>query len=375
VRRLKIAPHNQFFALFAYWPAAVVMLWHFLQIPLIPQPNRYELEMDLALPLALVFAGAALVDRLGPRLRTAVMIAAAAGLCAQTVHSALYAQRQIRSIDPAALSEYRVARWFDQNRPGERAFISGSGAYLYNAFTDNPQLEGGHDQHTVNPFLPVVRFTIHTGMNAGDRDAEYSIFWLKAFGTHLISVPGPQSGDYYKPVVHPRKFDGVLPLLWRDHDDSIYEVPGRSWSLAHVIPASAAVQWTPVHGLDIAPVERYVAALDDPRYPPASFQWQGLSDARIRATVEPGEVIAVQVTYAPGWEAWANGRRQRVRGDGIGQLIVEPDCTGACEIVLNYTGGAEHVLTRALSLAAMLLAAVYAWRTRRRGKPFKPPAA
>jgi hypothetical protein len=174
-------------------------------------------------------------------------------------------------------------------------------------------------------------------------------------------VPGPDSSDHYKPFVHPRKFDGVLPLLWREAGDSIYEVPSRSTSLAHVIPLAAVVERRPMHGLDTAPVQAYVAALDDPRYPLARFQWRGLGEADIEATVTPGQVVSVQITYERGWEAWANGRRQPLRGDAIGQLVIEPDCTGPCRISLRYTGGGEHMLTRALSLTAILVAVIYGW--------------
>ena len=157
-----------------------------------------------------------------------------------------------------------------------------------------------------------------------------------------------------------------MPLLWREGDDAIYEVPSRSPSLAHVIPAAAVVERTPIHGLDIEPVEPYVAALDDPRYPLAAFQWKGMSEAEIRATVDHGQVIAVQVTYDPGWEAYANGKRQPVRGDAIGLMVIEPDCHGPCEISLRYTGGTDRVVTRAMSLAAMLVALAFGCLGRRR---------
>jgi hypothetical protein len=322
--------------------------------------------MDLALLLAVVFGAAAVLDRVPFRLRTAVVSMVAAGLMAQTIHAIVYARDLIRSVELEQLGEYRIAKWLDKNRPGERAFISGSGSFLYNAFTDNPQLTGAHEQHAVNGFLPIVRFTITTGMNAGDRDAAYSIFWLKAFGAHLISVPGPGSTDYYKPVVHPHKFDGVLPLLWQECGDAIYEVPGGS-SLAHVIPASAVVTRMPIHGLDTTPVEAYIAAVEDSRYPPATFRWKNLSEAEIGAKVEIGQVVAVQVTYEQGWEAWAGGKRQTVRGDALGQMVIVPQCQGPCEISLRYTGGPEHAVTRGLSVAALLMAMVYGWL----GRPLK----
>jgi hypothetical protein len=255
----------------------------------------------------------------------------------------------------------------DRNRHGDRAFIAGSSSFLYNVFTDNPQFQGGHIQFAVNPFIPGVVYQIQSGTNAGARSAEVSVLWLKAFGAHAISVSGPKSTDAYRAFANPRKFDGVLPLLWREGDDAIYEVPSRSPSLAHVIPAAAVVERTPIHGLDIEPVEPYVAALDDPRYPLAAFQWKGMSEAEIRATVDRGQVIAVQVTYDPGWEAYANGKRQPVRGDAIGLMVIEPDCHGPCEILLRYTGGKDRFVTRALSLAAMLVALAFGWAPALRG--------
>jgi hypothetical protein len=364
-RLFRASSHLRFFLLLGYVPTGIV-LTGYLGTAIIPQPLRYQSEMDLVLPIALVFAGASILDRVPARLRAAVVAAVIGGLGFQAVHSVLYARHLIRSVEPSGLGEYQIARWMETHRPGERAFISGSNSFLYNVFTDNPQLTGGHDQHTVNTFIPIVGFTIYSGMNAGDRDAEYSIFWLKAFGAHLISVPGPGSNDYYyKGFVHPGKFEGVLPLLWRSGGSSIYEVPARSASLAHVIPASAIVTRTPKHGLDIAPVEAYVAALDDPAYPPATLRWKGLSEAEIEATLRPGEVIGVQVTYERGWEAWANGKPQRVFGDAIGQMVIAPDCLGPCRVSLRYTGGWEHRATRTMSLAAMLVGIALGWKGRR----------
>lgn len=361
LRRAKAPAHLQFFTLFGYVPTGIVLTWYLWGIAIIAQPWRYQIEMDLALVLALVIVGRAILDRLPRRSRSAVVVAIIAALAFQTLRSVTYARGLIRSVEPAEMSEYRIAKWMDKHMPGQRAFISGSGALWYNVFTGNPQLHGGHDQHTVNTFLPIVRYTIYSGANAGDRDAGYSVFWLKAFGARAISVPGPDSSDHYKPIANPFKFEGVLPVLWRDRGDTIYEVPLRSASLAHVIPAAAVPARRPVHGLDIEPVEPYVAALDDSRYPSASFEWQGTSQARIRATLASDQVISAQVTYAPGWEAWANGKRKPVRGDAIGQMVIEPGCLGPCEISLRYTGGIETAITRALSFGAMLVAAAYAW--------------
>jgi hypothetical protein len=356
LRRAKTPAHVQFFALFGYVPTAIVAAWYVWGVAVIPQPSRYQLEMDLALLLAVVFGGAAILDRLPRRVRFVAAVVVTLGLAMQTVHSVSYARGLIRSVEPSRLSEYKIAKWMDRNRHGERAFIPGSSSFLYNVFTDNPQFQGGHIQFAVNPLIPGAVYQIQSSGGT-----EVSVMWLKAFGTHAIAVSGPKSTDAYKAFANPRKFDGVLPLLWREGDDAIYEVPSRSASLAHVIPAAAVVQRTPIHGLDIEPVEPYVAALEDPQYPLATFQWKGLSEAEIHATVERGQAIAVQVTFDPGWEAYANGKRQPIRGDAIDLIVIEPDCHGPCEISLRYTGGKDRVVTRAMSLVAMLVALAFGW--------------
>jgi hypothetical protein len=351
----KAAAHVQFFVLFGYIHTAIVVLWYAAGVSIVAQPWRSQLEMDMALLLAVVFGVAAIVERFPATVRRAAAAMLLAGLAGLTVHAALYSRTLIRAADPMTLSDYRLAKWMDANHPGERAFLGGDASLLYNAVTDNPQLKGGHDQHAVNPFILIVAYTLYSDMNAGDRAAGYSIFWLKAYGARMVSVPGPDSDDYYKPFAHPGKFDGVLPVLWREGGQTVYEVPGRTNSLAHVIPAAAVVARTPLHGLDIAPAEAYVAALDDPRLPRATFVWNGMSEAAIHAAVAPGQVVAAQITYDRGWEAWSSGRRLSTRRDGLGLMVID-GCAGECEIALRYTGGSERTVTRALSLMASLAA-------------------
>jgi len=360
LRRAKVSAAMQFFLLYGYAFTAIVALWYAFGIALLPQPHRYQLEMDFALCLVLAFAVSALVERFSRPLRVVVAAVVVVGLGAQLVSSGLYARRLIRSVDREKLAEYRVAKWMDEHLHGQRAFIGDSATFLYNVFTDNPQIRGGHVQFEPNRFINIVAYAIYTDSNAGERGAEYSLVWLKAYGARAISVSGPNSEQYYKAFVNPHKFDGILPLLWREHDDSIYEVPSRSSSLAHVIPASAVVSRRPAHGLDIAPAAAYVAALDDPAYPVTTWQSDGWNETKIHAEVKPGQVIAVQETYDDGWEAWANGRRASIRADALGLMIIDPPASGACEISLRYTGGAARSVARWLSLVGVLFAMGYA---------------
>lgn len=369
LRRAKVSAAVQFFFLYAYAFTAIVALWYGWGIALLPQPHRYQLEMDFALCVALAFAVSALAERLPRPARVAVAGVAVVVLGAQVASSVSYARRLIRSVHAENTAEYRVAKWMDEHFHGQRAFIGDSASFLYNVFTDNPQIRGGHVQFEPNWFINIVAFTIYTDANAGDRGAEYSLVWLKAFGARAISVSGPDSEQYYKAFAHPHKFDGVLPLLWRDHGDSIYEVPSRSPSLAHVIPASAVVGRKPAHGLDIAPAAAYVAALDDPANPVTTWQWKGWNEAEIHAEVNAGQVVAVQETYDPGWEAWVNGQRAPIRKDALDMMVIDPPAVGACTISLRYTGGTGRAADRILCLLAILFAVGYSARRAIRHRP------
>ncbi len=345
---------DRFILLFVYVFVAILVLAQFAKIAILPQPDRYHLEMEMALCLAIVFGARRLLAPARPGVRAAAVTLFVAFLGWQAVWYRDYAAGVIRPIDITRTIEYKTAKWIDANLKGQRTMVSGDVGTWFNVFTDNPQLSSGHEPFSPNWMVQIATYTIYTGENAGDRDAEYSILWLKAYGCHAITVPGPQSREAYRPFRNPRKFEGVLPLLWHDEDDSIYAVPQRSTSLAHVIPAGAVVVRPPIHGLDVPEVTRFVVAMEDPALPLADFSWQSGGRAHIAAEVHPGQVVAVQVTYDPGWVAAANGRPAPVTRDGIGLITVYPACDGPCEIELSFDGGAQRRICLALSVLVML---------------------
>jgi hypothetical protein len=234
--------------------------------------------------------------------------------------------------------------------------LSGDPEYIFNLFSDNPQMSAGHEPTAPNWMQRVAVFTIYTGMNAGDRDAAISIFWLKAFGDQAIYVPGPKSREHYHPFPNSHKFDGLLPVLWHDEDDTIFRVPQRTLSLARVIPREAEVTRQPIHGLDTEPARAYVAALDDTTLPLADLQWQSPTRATIRTSIQPGQLISVQETWMPGWRATINGRTVPVHGDKLGLIVVDPTCNGACQIDLNFGVIPEDWICRVLSALVTLIA-------------------
>jgi hypothetical protein len=344
----------RFSILFLAWFGGIPVLGA-CGVVFIPQPNRYHLELEIGVCLVAGFA----VEAVARRLPRNARIGAAAGcavfllwVCAQDY---AYSRRLIR---PAAHVEqtavYRQSRWIGEHLPGARVMASGEMSLWMNLFTDNPQLSGGFEPSDPNWMQRVAVYTIYSGQGAGSRDAEISVFWMKAFGCAAITVPGPGSSDPYRPIVNPWKFDGVLPLAWREGPDSIYRVPLRSTSLAHVIPRAAMVTRQPVHGLDLDPARAYVAALDDATLPLASLQWETPEHGRIAADLADEQVIAVQVAYDPGWRASAAGRPLSVRRDGLGMMAIEPDRTGPAVIDLRFEGGTERRVCAAASAATAL---------------------
>ena len=177
-----------------------------------------------------------------------------------------------------------------------------------------------------------------------------AVFWLKAFGAQAISFPSPS------------KFDGVLPVLSQVDATTIFAVPQRSKSLAHVIPSAAVVNRKPIHGLDLDPARAYVAALDDPAFPLAEMAWRGNSAFHIRAPLQPGQVVSVQVTWMPGWQAFTNSHPAKIHSDQLGLMILEPDCQGDCEIDVYYGVTPEAWFCRTLSALATLALAAYSIR-------------
>jgi hypothetical protein len=322
------------------------------------QPGRYKLELELVVAWLGVFALRPLIQLLTRRLTWRVRFALAIPLVVlagfQAVSYCRIAKEMLRPVNVAASLEYRSAKWVEANLPGQRVMMTGSMASWLDAFTDQPQVVGQSYSTAMNPMEPVAIYTIYIGENAGDRDAQYSLLWLQALGTHAVAVPGPKSPDAWKPFLHPRKFEGVLPVLWREDDTTIYRVPQVSAELVHVMRPAQLVSHRPVHGLDVAELRTYVAALEDPSAPPATLEWEGPNRAVVRARLEPPEVISTQINYHPGWHARVAGMARRVYADGLGFMAIDPQCAGDCEIALEFDGGLESKICWGASAAVLL---------------------
>ncbi len=351
-------------------PAVLVpVLAQYTGVHFLPQPGRYKIEMEAALVWAAVFALRSWIERVPWRARLALLIPLLVIAERQVVSHRRYAKLLTRSVDVASSIEYRTAKWAEAHFPRERVMLGGSLGQWLNTFTDVPQLGGQNYTTALNWQQQLAVYAITAGQNAGERDAECSLLWLKAFGVQVIGVPGPQSPEYWKPFHNPRKFDGVLPVLWREDDTTMYRV-SNSGSLAHVVRPEQLVQHQPANGLDVEELRRFAAALEDPAAPAATLEWSGTNRFAVHARLAAGQVISVQVNYHPGWRARVNGAFRQIRPDGMGLITVHPGCAGDCQITFEYDGGVEAKLCRAVSAATglwLLLAAIPRRRALRSG--------
>jgi hypothetical protein len=350
-------PMLRFAILFSALFGGMTVLYLWKGLNFIPQPSRYQLEMEPGLCLLAAFALDPLARKLPHNLRLAAAALFAIALGLMAAGDYVYARRLIRPVDVTGTVAYRQATWIGAHLPGQRVFVSGQNEFWFNLFAGNPQLSAGLQSSDPSWAQRVAVYAIDSGQGAGPEDGPFSVLWLKAFGCGAVTVPGPRSRDAYHPIANPRKFDGLLPLVWSEEDDSVYQVPSNSASLAHLIPESAVVTRRPENGLDIQPLRAYVAALDDPGLPAASLTWENPDHGRIAATVAPAQVISVQMNYDPGWRAATLGRRLRIRPDQLGMMIIDPDGAGPRSIDLEFTGGAERAVCLGVSLliAAVLL--------------------
>lgn len=343
----------RFFALFAWLVSSIPLGQQLLQDHFLPQPNRYRFEMELAACLVAVFAVRPWWQRIPTPVRRAAAVLMLA-LVAEQVRDFRRAEKQYTfPIDLAGTIEYRAATWAQQHYPQIRFFMPGSVAQWTNTFTEIQQYTGESFTLATNLVLQRAYLAIAFGSGLTQEELRMTLAWIKAYGVGAIGVSGKDSQEFWKGFTRPEKFEGLLPALWTEGGVTIYRVPLREFTLAHIVPESAIVRHASEDPDDSAEVEKYVAGLDDPSLPGTSFDWEGRNRIRIRTTVSPGNVLTVQESYHPGWHATIAGKAQKIFKDGLGLMWLRPSCQGPCEVVLDYDGGWELRLCRWLSWLAI----------------------
>jgi hypothetical protein len=349
LRRFRASLLCGFACFLALFTGALVVTANYSDVSLMPQPHRYHHEMDLSLSIAAVCLIAAVLRRIDRRITASVLIALLPLAVMQARHMRRRARVKVGSLEITRTVEYQVATWLQKNLPARRVFATGSIQFWLNAFSDTPQVGGGFGQGIANDQIPVVHF----GVPWTKGDGADAAAWLKLYGAAAVVVAEPGTRDAFPDGWRdPAKFRGVLPEIYRNGADVIYRVPSRSDSLAHVIRRDAVVSRPPYNNSDLDPAKPLLSDLDDPALPMATMHCRRPGDCVIRGEVGLDYVVFVQMTYHRGWRAYVDGEQRPIRRDGLGFMVIQPQCSGPCEIRLIYDGGLEMTAAKAACLGA-----------------------
>jgi hypothetical protein len=330
----------QFAVFFTFLTALITLTDDWFHKAIVPQPERYHLEMEMGIAMLLALVAYEVFKRAPQRLAIVAMVALMIVLVPPLRICRRYARTfLITTIDITKTSEWKTAEWLNRNWSGDRVMLPGSSMFWLTAFSDTPEIGGGFAQGITDRELPVATYGLTAG--AGEHWAEWSVLWLKALGVQAVGVSGPGSTEMYRDFVDPKKFEGVLEVLWRDGGDVLYRVGKAHASLARVVPRIELVARTPINGADVDPLRGYVAALEDPGMPEARFQWMSAHSARIVTDLGAGQVVSLQMAFHPGWHARAGSKELRIARDALGSMTIDPEGNGPSTIDLFYDGGAE----------------------------------
>ncbi|MES1262688.1 MAG: hypothetical protein ABUS49_13220, partial [Acidobacteriota bacterium] len=331
----------RFASLYVTVLAGVVLTAGYLNIRILPQPLRFHVAMEIAILLSCTLVLQQLcAERPGARKLVGALLALFCLL--QFPRYREYARHHlIKRLDFAKTLEYQEALWFDKNVKSGRVLAPGTVSFWMNTVTDTPQTVGCCEQSVVSKVDFILAYLTAAGYRTDDETADYSLLWMKAWAVEAFAIGGPASREHYKAFSFPNRFRGRLPLLWSSGDDYIYSIPERTPGLARVVPVAKLVRHAPDNGIDDRELRPFVAALDDPGLPIATYAAQGPNKAVIRASLQPDQAVSVAVSYHPGWTASVNGRNVSMHADGLGLIAVEPGCTGDCTIDLSWSPGPE----------------------------------
>jgi intracellular septation protein A len=354
----------RFAALYSLITAWIVLAALWANTRILPYPVRFHLVMEIAFVLTGGLCLQILLRR-RPGVQMPLTILLVCFCLFQARHYQRYSRGIIHTLTMENTVEYQEARWLASHTQGGRVMVPGSVSYWLNAFTEIPQMDGFFDQSLWNPINLPASYVVQAGYQNDRLSADYSLLWLKAYAVEAFGAGGDHSREFYRPFRFPDRFKGRFPLAWSSGDDAIYLIPERSRSLARVVPAASLVHDPPANGVDVAQLSVFVAALDNPALPLATFEWQDPNSAKIAGSLAPGQALEVAINYDRGWSATANGRAVDVRPDGLGFISLQPGCAGPCDVHLHWSPGSEPFLACGAAALALIVAGALILRERR----------
>lgn len=325
------------------------------------EPHRFVPELDLALILAIAAALQRLAGRGGAR--EGLVTGAVAVLCLAVSYPYLRHPWSVYAADPNFRDrpEYRMSEWIAQHLPGARLFATGSLRFWYDVWHDGAQVGGGSEQGLLNGTLPMVQWQV-----IKDPAARRGVAWLEAVGADAVVVHEPPSRVLFFEYAEPRKFAGVLPVIFDDGNGNvIYKTPRRFAALARVVGTTDIERLGPIHvsNENLAEIEAYAGVVESAGRSEVEMRREAPEVMTLRTRLSEGESLVVQETYDTAWHASSGGRALRISKDAVGFMLVHAP-PGEQEIRLVYELPLENKVGRMLTFVAAI-AALLLLRSRR----------
>jgi hypothetical protein len=326
------------------------------------EPMRFVPELDIVLILAIVEG----IRQLG-RVRRWAAIAITV-VCLSFSARYLAKPWSVYSEDPdyRRRVEFRMTEWVAQNLPGSRVFPFGSVSFWYTTWRDLPEVVGGSDQGAQTLMPSLARYQIRVGNNV-QRD----VSWLQSLGADAVMMHEAPSEEIYHEVTSPRKFMGVLPVLYDKGGDIVYRVPRRP-GMARVVEEQriAKLQPIPWSDDDAAQLRAYADTLEAIDTP-AVYNRPDIDEIRVSAVTRAGESVMVQENFDPGWRVFVDGTPAVIEQDIMTFMRVRTE-PGAHQIRFVYGASTEARIGMWISIVSLLATSALAINRRGTGSPREP---
>jgi hypothetical protein len=253
--------------------------------------------------------------------------------------------------------EYRVTDWLWKNMPDARAYPTGSVRFWFDTWHDLAQVGGGSEQGLLNSQVEPAQWETNAG-----HDPRPAILWMQCMGVEAIYVADKQSQEVFKDFQNPRKFDGLLTVLFDDKQGNVlYKVPRRWPDRIRVVETAKlnAVK-PPRFNDDVQNLQAYADALEKGPDSPATLRRAGTDAMRAHAIVGPGQSVLVQETYDPAWHAWSGGKPLVVRKDAMDMMVIDAP-PGDREISIAFLTPLENKVGRVLTLLTLATILALFW--------------
>jgi len=367
----KKKPESQPLFVASAWTVVFLIIpavWYFFNVPLAPQPGRYIPELNIGVSILLGIAITDIFEKLAGAVPTGVrrvwrplsfIVISAIVLVLPFTRSTWEVTYPNQDIEET--SEYNIAKWLEEHTGVHRVYATGTVCFWLNVFTSVPQLRGGSDQGSTNPWWIHVAYEIDNG-----DDGELGVLWCKALGIRYIVVIYPNADTPYHDYIFPNKFEGVLPLRHTYKGFAVFEVPLNHPELIQPVEVVSLQDFGRIKGVrDVEGLSGYVDAVEATPTAICSYRFDGvdrLTITVINATESTG--ILVKMTFDKRWKAYAEGGEVAITAVGPSFMLVTPEKRGSYELRLVCEKALSEVFGIVISVVTIaLISAVTAYNS------------